>query len=182
MIVPATFENCLAVVFEFDGLRDDRAPGESFATAYGVTEFTWAMAVRQGIVPDKDVSESTRDECVAVLRALFWNACHCSQLPPGINLMVFNDAVLTGVGHAVKLLQRVVGCRSIDGVVGPETIRRAGSTMPRQLIESMYAADEQYLSALKNAPLYLKGWMRREDRMRDMAYDMAGIAKKDPGS
>lgn len=181
MIIPATFENCLPIVFEFDGLQNDRAPGETFNTAYGVTEFTWQVAVNQGLVADKPVTEATKDECIAVLRALFWNACHCSQLPPGINLMVFNDAVLSGVGHAVKLLQRVVGCRSVDGVVGPETIRRAGSTMPRVLIENMYTADAEYLAALKNAPLYLKGWMRREDRMRDGAYDMAGIARKDPG-
>ena len=173
-MMPATFDACLAAVYRFDGFKDDRAPGENFATVYGVTENTWRYAISQGVVEDKDISQATQDDCSSVIRALYWNVIHGSQLPPGVNLMVFNDAVLCGAGHAVRLLQRVVGAAE-DGVVGPDTIRRAGSYGDKLLIDRLHDGDIEYLQSLQNAPLYINGWRRREDTMQGLAYQMGGL-------
>lgn len=179
-MLPSTYEACRDWVWNgFDGQKDDRAPGENFATAYGVTEYTWAYAIHQGLLPAKPIAEATKADCDAVLRGLYWNVSHCSALPPGANLMVFNDSVLTGTGAAGKLLQRTIGFEGedVDGVVGPMTIRRANSFGDRALIMGLKKADMEYLHSLAKFPLYGRGWTRREDECFETALQMAGIPK-----
>lgn len=169
--VPATFDACLALCWQFDGLKNDAAQGEKFATSYGVTEMTWGMAEDQGIV-DHDIDTATKDDCANILHVMYYNACKCASLSPGVNLMVFNDAMVTGVGHSARLLQRMVGAAQ-DGVIGPETLRLANALHAVALIEKLRVADEAYYAALRNAPLFLRGWTRREEFMAAQAKQMA---------
>jgi len=171
-MAPATFDACLALVWQFDGLKDDAAEGEAFATAYGVTGVSWAIARRQGIV-DHDIDQATKADCAAILRANYWNTCGCPGMNPGVNLMVFNDAMVCGSGHAARLLQRIVGAAQ-DGVVGQTTLRLANSYPPGALIDKLKEADEEYYASLANADLFLKGWTRREEFMAVQAHLMAG--------
>jgi lysozyme family protein len=159
------------LVLTFDGFKDDRAPGETFATAYGVTEMTWTWAIGQGVVEDKPIDQATAEDCETVRKVLFWNSAHCGQLPAPVALMVYNDSVLCGVGHAVRLLQRVCGVAD-DGDVGPATLGAVGSIDRMVLVDRLVAADDTYLAALAKAPLYLKGWERREDYMAQHAKAM----------
>ena len=172
MSAPATFDACLALVWQFDGLRDDAAEGEQFATSYGVTEMTWAEAERQGIV-DHSIDTATKQDCANILKVMYYNACGCSSMNPGVNLMVFNDAMVTGVGHSVRLLQRVCGVPD-DGVVGSQTLHAANSRSPLDLILDLKDADEEYYASLAKAPLFLKGWTRREEFMANQARLMVG--------
>lgn len=169
--IPATFDACLALCWQFDGLKNDAAQGEKFATSYGVTAMTWADAQRQGIV-NHSIDTATKDECASILRALYWNTAHCPSLSPGVSLMIFNDSMVTGVGHTAKLLQRVVGAAQ-DGVVGPNTLKLANSMHAVDLIEKLRVADEIYYGALAKAELFLKGWTRREEFMAGQAKLMA---------
>jgi lysozyme family protein len=171
-MAPATFDACLALVWQFDGLKQDNAPGEKFATAYGITQMTWDNAVEQGIV-EGPIAACTKADCAAILRALYWNTCGCPGMNPGVNLMVFNDAMVCGSGHAARLLQRIVGAAQ-DGVVGQTTLRLANSYPPGALIDKLKEADETYYASLANADLFLKGWTRREEFMAVQAHLMAG--------
>ena len=164
------FEPCLAAVWTFDGLRDDRATGEKFATSYGVTEMTWRMAQRAGVVKGP-IANATKAQCEAVLRALYWNHCQCAALPIGVDLMVFNDAVLTGPSRSIGLLQRCVDVDD-DGWIGPVTLQAVKALQPEILIKRIHDADDKYLASLHNSELFLKGWDRREDFMRTTALKM----------
>jgi lysozyme family protein len=143
-----------------DGHRNDRAPGESFATAWGITQMTWDDAVASGIVSGP-LADATPAQCKAIYRADYWDALHCPALNPGVAFVLFNDATLSGGDAAAQLLQRVVGATE-DGVIGPQTLRLANAMSPTELIERLTVADEKYLAALRNAPLFIRGWDRRE--------------------
>jgi lysozyme family protein len=169
-----TFESSDAFVLGFDGFKDDRAPTENFATAYGVTQMTWAYAITQGVVADKPIAQATATDCAAIRRALYWNALHCSALQPGVNLMVYNDGVLCGAGHSARLLQRIAAVTQ-DGVIGADTLRRANSMAAQTLIDALAQADEQFFASLAKADLFLAGWTRREEAARALAYKMARI-------
>lgn len=170
-----TAENPFAAALTFiwgddrDGHKNDSAPGETFRTSWGVTQQTWDYAVAHGIVVG-DLAAASQDQCAAIYRVLYWNACNCPALPPGVALMVFNDATLTGVGHATKMLQRVVGAIP-DGVVGPDTIKFVGRFGVGALLDALVTADDAYFAALANAPMFLNGWTRRENDAR-----MAGLS------
>lgn len=164
------FPACLAAVWQFDGLRDDAAKGEKFATSYGVIQSTWNDAARLKIVTGS-IANATIDDCELILRELYWDVCQCPRLPAGVDLLVFNDAMLTGVSHAAGLLQRCVEVHD-DGIIGPITLLAVRGIQPEVLIRRLHDADDIYLAALRNAPLFLKGWERREDFMRTTALKM----------
>lgn len=177
--IPNTFTAQLPIIFQFDDMKNDSAQGEAFATSYGITDMSWGEAIDEGIVPHISLAQATRDQCIGIIRANYYNRCRISSLPAGAGLMVFNDAVLSGAGHAVALLQRIVGA-GVDGVAGNETVSMADDYVAHYglqgLIDKLYVADETYLAALANAPRFLNGWDRREDVVRAAAYKMAGVA------
>jgi lysozyme family protein len=172
-MIPNTFENCYKLVLQFDGFRNDRAPGEAFVTSYGITEMTRAWAVQQGVVDDKPLAQGTVAAFETIRRAMYWNPLHASALPAGAGLMVYNDGVLCGTRHETRLLQRVLGVAQ-DGCIGPMTIKAAGGFGDKRLIDALAKADETYLAALRRA-LFLKGWTRREEEARALAHPMAGV-------
>lgn len=169
-MVADNFPPCLAAVWKFDGLRNDEAKGEVFTTSYGVTSATWQLAVNLKVVSGS-IANATKAQCETILRALYWVRCHCPELPLGVDLMAFNDAVLVGPSRAVGLLQRCVDVDD-DGVIGPITLLAVKGIQPEVLIQRLHDADDKYLASLHNAPLFLAGWDRREDFMRSTALAM----------
>lgn len=161
------FEPCLDLVWQFDGIKDDSAPGETFSTRYGVTEMTYADALRHGWVKN-DFRHATVDDCKAILWHLCWLASNCETLPKGVDLMVFNDTMLTGGGHALGLLSRIVGATD----TGPGLFVLAQKMKPDTLVDKIADGDEEYFKTLRNAPLYIKGWTRREEFMKQHAHAM----------
>ncbi len=156
-----------------DGQEDDAAPGEHFETKWGVTQATWDHAAALGVV-EGTLDDATRDDCATVFRALYWNAINGDHLPAGVDLMVFNDAVVCGVGHAARLLQRIVGTVP-DGAIGPKTIAAAAGYGDKKLIDALTVADNAYYASLLKAPQFLRGWVRREKDAQIAAYQLAGI-------
>lgn len=165
------FAQCLQAFWQFDGLRNDAAPGEKFRTAFGVTEMTWANAVEQGIV-EGGLNQGTEADFEKILHLLYWDVCKCDEMPDGADLMLFNDATLSGTGHTIRLLQRTVGTAQ-DGIIGNMTFAAIYSMSINDLIKDLSDADEHYLTSLRNANLYLKGWTRREVFMKTLALKMS---------
>jgi lysozyme family protein len=95
-------------------------------------------------------------------------------MAPGCDLMVFNDGMVCGVGHVSRLVQRIVGV-PVDGVIGPVTLRGIKSMGAGRFINAMAKADDEYYASLAKAPLFLRGWTRREAEARALALKMAGI-------
>jgi lysozyme family protein len=156
-----------------DGSADDSAPGETFRTSWGITQATWDDAVADGIVTGA-LADATREQCAAIFRVRYWNACRCSALPPGIDAMVFDAAVLTGAGHAARMLQQVLGV-AVDGAIGPQTLRAVGARVAKDLIDGYRAAGVAYLASLPRAPEFIRGWTAREDAVKALAYQLARI-------
>jgi lysozyme family protein len=169
-----TFDAALEFIWDpdRDGHQDDRAPGETFATAWGITAMTWNAAVADGIVTG-ELADATQEQCAAIYRARYWAPLHCDSFAPGVALVLFADATLTGVGHVARLLQRIVGTVQ-DGAIGPRTIAAAARWIPDALIGELIGADEAYLATLANAPKFLHGWTRREEQLRTAALVITG--------
>ncbi|MES1994454.1 MAG: putative peptidoglycan-binding domain-containing protein [Pseudomonadota bacterium] len=161
-------------MWRFDGLKDDRAPTENFATAYGVTEYTWADAVSRKVVTDKPLADATQDDCSNILRVMYYNAAGCNQMAPGYDLVVFNNAMVCGAGTAARMVQQVAGV-PVDGRIGPQTIAAVKAMPPKAFIDAVIAANLAHYAALPTARIYLKGWTIREEAARTLAYAMAGV-------
>lgn len=92
----------------------------------------------------------------------YWNSVSGDDLPPGIDLVVFDMAVNAGPKTAAKLLQRVVGVDD-DGWIGPVTLR---ATLDRSdagiaLLSEYADARETYYRSLRHFSTFGKGWLNR---------------------
>ena len=141
----------VAAVWQFDGIKDDEAPGEHFVTTYGITATTWRQARALGIV-DKDQDTCTPDDAKSILKALYWDKTACDEWPSGVDLMVFDFAMLAGNKTAIMELQQAVLAEE-DGIIGIETmtkVARAARLDTPALINNLKARHLDYLSGLND--------------------------------
>src|SRR4051794_6510465 len=109
----ANFDACLAFVLEEEGGYSDMPGDPGGATNMGIARATLA-AWRGAPVSKDDVLSLERDEAVAIYKTLYWNAVGGDDLPPGLDLALFDDAVNSGPRQASRDLQRALGV-AVDG-------------------------------------------------------------------
>ena len=158
-----------------DGSANDDSPGETFHTKWGITEMTWQEAVSRHVVSG-DFQKITPGQVRAIYYALYWRGCCCQLLPAGVDVMVFNDAVLTGPATAARLLQRILGATP-DGIIGARTLAAVDIFIRNnslyRLLRFLHWADITYFADLANAPLFIRGWTRRDDECFALAERLA---------
>jgi lysozyme family protein len=153
------FEKAIEIVLQHEGgfVHHPRDPGG--ATKFGITRETLSRA-RGRPVSIEDVRELTRAEAVAIYRWLYWDVVLADELPPGLDLAVFDLAVNSGPGRAVRMLQNVLGV-TVDGIVGPETLKAAWQADPTKTIRHLTRARLGFLGRLAAWPVFGRGWRRR---------------------
>ncbi|MBB3018573.1 lysozyme family protein [Microvirga lupini] len=153
------FEKVIDIVLQHEGgfVHHPRDPGG--ATKFGITRETLSR-VRGRPVSVEDVRELTRAEAEAIYRWLYWDVVHADELPPGLDLAVFDLAVNSGPARAVRMLQTILGV-SADGIVGPQTLKAAWQADPTETIRRLTRARLGFLGRLATWPVFGRGWRRR---------------------
>ena len=153
------FHQAVELVLQHEGgfVHHPKDPGG--ATKFGITRETLSRA-RGRLASVEDVRALTRAEAVAVYLSLYWNAVHADELPPGLDLAVFDLAVNSGPVRAVRMLQVVLGV-AVDGIVGPVTLRAAREADLPETIRRLTRARLGFLGRLAAWPVFGRGWRRR---------------------
>lgn len=158
------FRRCLAQILKHEGGYVDHPSDPGGATNLGVT---LATAQQHGLdcdgdgdVDKRDVRLLTPERVEPVYRKGYWEAVGCDKLPAGVDLMVFDMAVNSGVSRAAKFLQACVGATP-DGKVGPATLRAASAVKPDVLIARYAERREAFYRSLGTFKVFGRGWMRR---------------------
>jgi lysozyme family protein len=102
----------------------------------------------------------------------YWDAVHGDDLPSGVDLVVFDCAVNSGVGRASKLLQRAAGVTD-DGKIGPGTLQAVMAKDPKDLVDSFCDQRQAFLEALPTFATFGKGWSRRVAEVREQGENLA---------
>lgn len=143
-------------------------------TNLGVTKRVWEEWVGHP-VDEKQMKALVATDVVPLYQRKYWNATRCSDLPAGIDLCVFDTAVNSGPGRAVKLLQGCLGV-SADGAIGNNTLAAVsqfkGEAL-KQLINSYCDARHAFLTGLPTFGTFGKGWTARVERLRVDALALA---------
>jgi lysozyme family protein len=154
------FASSLAAVLVHEGgyVNDPQDPGG--ATNRGVTQHVYDDWRRsQGLAP-RGVRSLEQLEIEAIYRKLYWNVCHCDDLPAGVDYCVFDFAVNSGPVRAARYLQRAVGVAD-DGQIGPMTLAAANAKPPCETIAALSAARLDFLGQLPTFGRFGKGWTAR---------------------
>lgn len=165
---------CLAETMKWEGgwVNDPVDPGGP--TMKGVTQRVYD-GHRDGAGKSRRSVRMIEDyELQAIYRGSYWRVVRGDDLPPGVDLAVFDYAVNSGPQRAIKALQRAVNVAT-DGHLGAATIG-AVTRMPADVVvRSILQQRRSFLRRLKTFWRFGKGWMRRCDGVEHTALAMAGL-------
>jgi lysozyme family protein len=165
-----SFEACLPFILSSEGGFADNPRDPGGATNLGITLRTLA-SFRKAPQTVADVQALTVADVTPIYLAGYWNVAHCGQLPAGVDLMAFDEAVNQGPGHAIVDIQVALGVTA-DGAFGPHTALAALGCSPAAVIakiaterEARYRADPEFAE-------FGEGWLNRLTRTAAEAHAM----------
>lgn len=130
-------------------VADSRDPGG---------ETKWGISKRA--YPDLDIAALTASDAADIYRRDYLEPLYAHEMPAGVAFQLLDAAVNSGVGTAVRWLQRAIGVAD-DGVVGPVTLKAVVRRSSSDLIMLFLAQRIDYLTRLSTWSTHGKGWMRR---------------------
>jgi lysozyme family protein len=164
------FEKCLKNVLLSEGGFVNHPSDPGGETNLGVTRATWELWVGHP-VSEKEMRNLTPLMVSPLYKRKYWDACRADELVSGLDYCVFDVAVNSGVGRAVKLLQQSVGATP-DGSFGSITFGLVKQVDPTTLIERYCARRMEFLESLKSFPVFGRGWSRRVAEVKEVALRM----------
>jgi len=166
----ANFDACLAKLLVHEGGYVHHPSDPGGETNLGVTRATWELWVGHP-VSEKEMRSLTPTMVSPLYKRKYWDACRADELVSGVDYCVFDVAVNSGVGRAVKLLQQSVGATP-DGSFGSITFGLVKQVDPTTLIERYCARRMEFLESLKSFPVFGRGWSRRVAEVKEVALRM----------
>ncbi len=109
------FARALALVLKSEGGWSDNPADPGGATMKGVTLANFRRYVKAD-ASKADLKKIGDDQVATVYRRFYWDAVLGAELPDGVDYAVFDFAVNSGPGRAVKYLQATVGVSQDDCV------------------------------------------------------------------
>lgn len=168
----ANFDKCLSLVLVHEGGNDDDPRDHGGRTSRGVIQREYdAWRERHGEAT-ADVWMASDQEIHDIYRAQYWQPW-CDDLPDGLDYVFFDMAVNAGPVTATKLLQRCLGV-DVDGHMGQMTLAAVKDHSDvASLIHAFSQKRREYYQALKQFPIYGKGWIRRANETERDAIRMS---------
>ena len=119
------FETAFDLLITHEGGFSNHPDDPGGATMYGVTEQVARAEGYTGAMRDLPLSFAKQ-----VYRKRYWDACRCDQMPDALRYPLFDAAVNSGPGQAIKWLQAAVGVKA-DGAIGPVTQQAVNMAAPQ---------------------------------------------------
>lgn len=169
------YEAVLPLVLAHEGGYVNHPKDPGGATNKGVTQAVYdAYRTTKGLKL-RSVKLITLAETKDIYEQRYWKLAGCDDLPAGIDYAVFDYAVNSGVGKAVKDLQRTINSFSgnrlpalsplkIDGIAGEDTSTAAqlcADLDEEGFINSLCDRRMKFLKSLKTWKTFGTGWTRR---------------------
>jgi lysozyme family protein len=131
-------------------------------------ETRWGISKRS--YPNLDIANLTKEQAGEIYRRDFWDKCHADNLPPALAFQVFDMAVNSGIGTAIRKLQLAAGVAD-DGQFGPVTAGAVSKMSDQELTIGFLAERLDFMRRLTTWPRFGAGWAAR------IATDMRLAAK-----
>jgi lysozyme family protein len=170
----SNFELCLAKMLAHEGGFVNHPQDPGGMTNLGVTKRVWEEWVGHE-VDEKQMRALTPETVAPLYKRKYWDAVRADDLVAGVDYCVFDVAVNSGPGRAIKFLQSSVGVTP-DGGFGAITLAavKDAEEDPTRLIELYCAKRLEFLQSLKTFETFGKGWSRRVAEVKDAALKMLG--------
>jgi lysozyme family protein len=170
------FDKCLAKMLAHEGGFVNHPQDPGGMTNLGVTKRVWEEWVGHE-VDEKQMRALTPETVAPLYKRKYWDAVRADDLVSGLDYVVFDVAVNSGPGRAIKFLQSCVGVTA-DGGFGPNTLAavKKAEADPTRLIELYSAKRLEFLQSLKTFETFGKGWSRRVAEVKETALGLVSNA------
>jgi lysozyme family protein len=149
--VTTWFDQCFEKLIGFEGgySNDNRDPGGE--TKFGISKRAY---------PSIDIKNLTRDGAKEIYKRDYWDRAQCDRLPPALAFLLFDASVNSGIGQAIRFLQRAVGAAD-DGILGPLTISAISRLDAESVCARFLGQRLDFMTRLSTWDVFGKGWARR---------------------
>jgi peptidoglycan hydrolase-like protein with peptidoglycan-binding domain len=158
----------LTLKFEGGFVNNPADPGG--ATNFGVTQTTYnrfRIGQRKSV---QSVSNITSAEVEQIYSEMYWKLSHADLAVLPLAVVIFDTAVLFGVGGAIKFLQEAIGVTA-DGGFGANTKsaldQHNNKATAFKMIEIRVNAHNRRVAAKPTQKIFLKGWLSRCTQLKD---------------
>ena len=172
------FDKAMQHVLKEEGGYVNHPKDPGGMTNLGVTARVWEEWVGHP-VDEKQMKALVAADVIPLYQRKYWNATRCNDLPSGLDLCVFDTAVNSGPGRAVKLLQGCLGVAA-DGAIGNNTLSAVAQFKNQALIDLINGYCDSrpaFLASLPTFATFGKGWSARVSRLRADALELAGQSR-----
>lgn len=90
----------------------------------------------------------------------YWDKVQADNMPEALRYSLFDAAVNSGPGQAIKWLQRAVGVTE-DGMLGPKTLAAVSKAIPEAVEARMVGYRLMFMTDLRNWDSFSEGWAKR---------------------
>jgi lysozyme family protein len=161
------FERALAIVLRHEGGFVNHPNDPGGMTNNGITKKVYDAYMGK-VTTEQEMRDMPENHVAEIYRKQYWDRVNADSLASGLDLSVFDWAVNSGCGRAVKALQKCVGVKQ-DGGLGPITLKSVNEHDAEELIEMMSVERETFYRKLKTFEHFGKGWLRRNKETRSHA-------------
>ena len=118
----------------------------------------WGISQRS--YPGVDLRNLTEAGAKEIYKRDFWDAAKLQDMPTAVAFQLFDFAVNSGIGTAIRKLQQAIGVAD-DGHFGALSWDALRALSEADTVLKLNAARLRYMTMLKNWPNHGKGWARR---------------------
>lgn len=168
----ANYPTCLAILLKDEGGYVNSSHDPGGATDEGVTQAVYNAWRRSKNLPVRSVRAIEPDEVATIYAAQYWAPVRGDELFAGLDLVMFNIAVMDGPVEAIKLFQEALGV-PVDGQFGIQTLGALADMDDRADLIGKVCGDEMsFLRMLKNWVYFGVGWGNRYTGLKQQALTM----------
>lgn len=150
-----TFDEAFNALMKHEGGYSDHAADPGGKTRFGVTE---AVARREGYTGE--MRDYPFEEAKRVYRKLYWDSMRLNDVRPELRFDLFDFAVNSGVGTAVRHAQRILAVKD-DGVLGTVTLNAMATANSAKFAAKLNGQRLLLMTSLPTWNAFGRGWARR---------------------
>lgn len=161
------FDRSLREVLRHEGgwVKHPKDPGGE--TNLGVTKRTLEAWLKRPVT-SATMKALTVKDVAPIYRDAYWLAASCDELPAGVDYIVFDLAVNSGVSRASKFLQECAHV-TIDGKIGPMTLAAVRKVPAAEMVLRLRNKREAFYRGLGTFSTFGRGWLRRLSEVSSLA-------------
>lgn len=166
------YEPSLARVLAHEGGYTNHPSDPGGPTNFGITIADYRRYVKFD-ANAADVRAMMLDEAKAIYRSKYWDALRCNELPAGVDYVVFDYGVNSGIARSGRVLRLVFKFSDNNDTVTDEVIVSARMADAKSVITAICDERLRFLQSLKTWNVFGKGWGRRVADVKAVALAMA---------